>query len=82
MTITLAIKEIMKNRGITQNELKEKLGYKTQSAVAERLKQKSIGVDKACEMLDAIGYEMVIQPKNTRGKRAIGAYVITKEDEH
>jgi len=81
MIITTAIKDIMKKRGVTQNELKEKLGYRTQSAIAERLKQKSIGVDKAFEMLDAMGYEIIIQPKSTRGKRATGSYVITKEDE-
>lgn len=81
MIITTAIKDIMKKRGVTQNELKEKLGYRTQSAISERLKQKSIGVDKAFEMLDAMGYEIIIQPKSTRGKRAMGSYVITKEDE-
>lgn len=80
MTIGKAIRDVMKKRGVTQIEMRDKLGYKAQSAVAKMLRS-DMQVSNAIRMLDIVGYEIIIQPKNTRGKRATGSYVITKEDE-
>lgn len=60
--------------------MRDKLGYKAQSAVAKMLRS-DMQVSNAIRMLDIVGYEIIIQPKSTRGKRATGSYVITKEDE-
>lgn len=80
MTIGKAIRDVMKKRGVTQIEMRDKLGYKAQSAVAKMLRS-DMQVSNAIRMLDIVGYEIIIQPKSTRGKRAMGSYVITKEDE-
>lgn len=88
MNICKIIASVMVDTKTTQKSLLLKINalagkqvIKSQSVVSERLKNKNIGVDKAFEMLDAMGYEIIIQPKSTRGKRATGSYVITKEDE-
>lgn len=80
MTIGKAIRDVMKKRGVTQIEMRDKLGYKAQSAVAKMLRS-DMQASNAIRMLDIVGYEIIIQPKSTRGKRATGSYVITKEDE-
>lgn len=80
MTIGKVIRDVMKKRGVTQIEMRDKLGYKAQSAVAKMLRS-DMQVSNAIRMLDIVGYEIIIQPKSTRGKRATGSYVITKEDE-
>ena len=87
MNICKIIASVMADTKTTQKSLLLKINalagkqvIKSQSVVSERL-NKNIGVDKAFEMLDAMGYEIIIQPKSTRGKRATGSYVITKEDE-
>lgn len=88
MRINEAIKEIMKSKGITQEKLKDevntragKVVIKSQSVLAERFKRSSaMQIDKAFELLDALDYEIVIQPKSTRGKRASGAYVVNMGD--
>lgn len=82
MTINKVIKTIMKRQGVTQGRIVELINtrggqVKSQSVISERLKAgETMQMDKALEMLDALGYEIIVQPKSTRGKRAIGAYVI------
>ena len=84
MKINEAIKKIMIERHITQQQMKDKINQnkgeiavKSQSIIAERLKRgETMQIDKVLEMLEALDYEIVIQPKSTRGKRANGAYVI------
>lgn len=62
------IQEIRENSSpkVTFDVLKDKLGYKTVSGVSERLKGKSMKVDTFVKFLDALGYELVVQPKTAR----------------
>lgn len=54
----------MKESGITQKELAERLGYKNQSSVSERLRNAdSMRIDVFERFLDALGYEMEIRKK-------------------
>ena len=55
------IKEAMKTCGWNQETLAEKLGYKTQSCVSNRLAGKSMRVDTFVKMLSAMGYEVVVK---------------------
>jgi hypothetical protein len=87
MKITEAIRAIMKDTKTTQKKLVETINsnsgqitVKSQSVIAERLRKDNIGVDKLYEMLEAMDYEIVLQPKSTRGKRPIGAYVIDNKE--
>lgn len=87
MKINEAIRAIMNEKGITQqkmmNLVNKKAGgtvIKSQSIIAERLKRgETMQINKALELLNELDYEIVIQPKSTRGKRANGAYVIDME---
>ena len=49
----------------TYDVLREAMGYKTISGVSERLKGKSMKVDTFVSFLEALGYELVVQPKTT-----------------
>ncbi|MGN0620543.1 MAG: hypothetical protein ACI4I9_01645 [Porcipelethomonas sp.] len=82
MKIGEAIKRVMKDTRTTQVRLIQLINMqagetriKTQSIVSERLKCKNLSVDTVIEMLDAMDYELVIQPKQ-RGKRKEGQYPI------
>lgn len=63
MKIGEAIKIAMKSKKITQTTLAEMVGVKSQSVIAERLKMDNISINVVLDMLDAVGYEMVIVPK-------------------
>ena len=54
------------NPKVTLEILRDRLGYKALSGVSERLRGKSIKVDTYVKFLDALGYELVVQPKTTR----------------
>lgn len=66
------IKDIMKKSTpkVTLDVLRARLGYKTISGVNDRLTRgKSIKVDTYSQFLDALGYELIVQPKTTREAR-------------
>lgn len=71
------IQDIMENSTpkVTLDVLRDKLGYKTVSGVSERLRGKSIKVETYIKFLDALGYELVVQPKTTRDARE-GSYKV------
>lgn len=88
MKLKNAIRAIMKDTKTTQKKLMEtvnknngKIVIKSQSVIAERLKSDNLSIDKLIEMMSAMDYEIVLQPKSTRGKRANGAYVINNREE-
>jgi hypothetical protein len=60
---------------VTLDVLRDKLGYKTISGVSERLKGKSIKVDTFVNFLDALGYEVIVQPKTAREAKE-GSYKV------
>ena len=65
---------------VTLEVLRDRLGYKTVSGVSERLRGKSIKVDTFVRFLDALGYELIVQPKTTRGARE-GCYKVGGDEE-
>lgn len=71
------IQDIMENSTpkVTLDVLRSKLGYKTISGVSERLRGKSMQVDTYVNFLDALGYEVIVQPKTTRDPRE-GCYKV------
>ncbi|MBC5582542.1 helix-turn-helix domain-containing protein [Anaerofilum sp. BX8] len=78
MNICEAVKLAMKNQKTTQGQMAERIGVKGQSVIAQRLRMDNISVNTVLEMLDAIGYEMVIQEKRP-GRRSEGQFVVTLE---
>lgn len=71
------IRNIMENSTpkVTLDVLRDRMGYKAVSGVSERLRGKSMKVDTYAKFLDALGYEVVIQPKTAREARE-GCYKV------
>ena len=76
MKIKDCVKGMLKWKHITQMELTERLGLKRQSALANALARGNMTIETLVKYCDACGYEVVIQPKNVRGKRPDGQFVI------
>ena len=75
------IKDIMRQSTpkVTLDVLRDRLGYKTVSGVSDRLSRgKSMKVDTYIQFLDALGYELVVQPKTAREARD-GSYKVGEE---
>ena len=79
MKISEAIKFALKNQKTTQQQLADRIGAKSQSVIAQRLRTDNLSINTVIEMLDAIGYEMIIQEKK-RGRRPEGQIVIERSD--
>lgn len=80
MRETDIIRDIMENSNpkVTFDVLRDRMGYKTISSVSERLRGKSIKVDTFVKFLDALGYEVIVQPKTARDARE-GSYKVGDE---
>ena len=78
----ILIKNIMKESTpkVTLDVLRERLGYKTISGVSDRLSRgKSMKVDNYVQFLDALGYELIVQPKTARDPKE-GSYKVGVEE--
>ena len=75
------IQDIMENSApkVTLDVLRDKLNYRTVSGVSERLRGKSMKVDTYVKFLDALGYELVVQPKTARDARE-GCYKVGESE--
>lgn len=69
MKIGEAIKQALKNQKTTQQQLADRIGAKSQSVIAQRLRMNNLSIEIILEMLDAIGYEIVIQEKKPGRRR-------------
>lgn len=58
------IKEAMKTCGWSQETLALTCGYKTPSAIGNRLQGSSMRVDTFAKLLSAMGYKIVIKSKS------------------
>lgn len=74
MTTSEAIKTALSDKKVTQSKLAEMMGYASQAAIGNRLNS-NISCELLIQMLDKLGYEVVVQPK-TQGKRKDGAIVL------
>ena len=75
------IRDIMENSTpkVTLDVLRDRLGYTAVSGVSERLRGKSIKVDTYVAFLDALGYELIVQPKTARDARE-GCYKVGESE--
>ena len=80
MKVGQAIKQAMKATHTTQIQMKDRIGVKSQTVVSMRLSSDGVSISNVLEMLDAIGYELVIQPKRP-GRRPEGQFVIDNKEE-
>ena len=70
------VKKLMDIKGMSGATLADKLGYKTASAVTNRLQSKTMTVEKLIELLDAMDCELII--KNKVGDKE--SFVVTNEN--
>lgn len=61
MNHTEAIKAVMRETGTKQSHLVKQLGVKSQSVISERINHDNISVKAMLEILDAMGYELVVR---------------------
>lgn len=70
------VKDIMEKQHLKNAQLGARIGVKN-DAIFARLTQKNISVDILNQMLAAMDYEIVVQPKSL-GRRPEGCYVIDR----
>jgi len=63
MKVNEAIKSLMKERKFRQATMAELLGMKRVTDVSVRLISENMQTDKIIEMLEPMGYELIIQKK-------------------
>lgn len=70
------VKTLMKAKGVSGAVLADKLGYKTPSAVTNRLQSKTMTVEVLVNLLEAMDCELIIKNK-VGGKET---FVVANED--
>jgi len=71
------VREAMKTVGWSQETLREKLGYTSQSSVSSRLNGTSMRVDTLVKFLAAMGYEVVVRSTSSNTNK--NQWVITHD---
>ncbi len=69
MYINEAIRQIMKKKGISLTTMANSLGKKRGNDVSARLAYKNMSMSSAIEMLNVLGYELIIQEKKPGARR-------------
>ncbi len=80
MKINEAIRQIMKNKKVTLSSMATAIGKSRGNDVSARLNNGNLTFDKAVEMLDVLGYEVVLQEKKPGARRADQLVIDQKED--
>lgn len=78
MNHTEVIKAVMADTGATQSDLAKQIGAKSQSVISERINHKNISIKALLELLDAVGYEVVV--RESYGEYKPGEYPIRLVD--
>lgn len=79
MVINEVIAQIMRDKKVTQISMAKSIGKEKATDVSARLASKNMTFNKAIEMLEVMGYEVVVQPIQ-KGKRPNGQYIIVGSD--
>lgn len=80
MQINRAIRTVMKQKNITLLSMAKSLGKSRGNDISARLNNSNMSFDKAVEMLNVLGYEIVIQERKAGSRRA-DQIVIDQETE-
>ena len=70
MQINKAIRQAMREENTSLSAMAKRLGLERGNDVSARLARANMTFDQAVRMLDAIGYEVVIQKVRQGGRRA------------
>ena len=80
MQINKAIRQIMTDKGVTLLTMAKAIGKSRGNDVSARLVNSNMSFDKAVEMLNVLGYEIVIQERKP-GTRRADQIVIDQQEE-
>lgn len=81
MKINKAIRDLMKEKKMSLSAMAEALNKGKGNDISARLNHGNMSFDKAIEMLNVLGYEVVIQEKKQGGRRADQVVIDQKEEE-
>lgn len=79
MHINKAISQLMRDNGVTQSAMAASIGKRRANDVSARLATSNMTINRAIEMLEVMGYEMVIQ-RRIPGARRKDQIVIERSD--
>ena len=80
MLINKAIRFVMREKNVTLLTMAKMLGKTRGNDISSRLVNKNMSFDKAVEMLDVLGYEIVIQERKPGARRADQIVIDQKPD--
>jgi len=80
MKINEAIRSIMKSKKVTLTVMAKALGKARGNDISARLAHSNMSFDKAVEMLDVLGYEIVVQERKPGSRRADQIVIDQKDD--
>lgn len=80
MLVNKAIRKIMKNEGVTLQSMAFSIGKERGNDVSARLNYSNMKMNTVIEMLNVMGYEVVIQ-KRKPGTRPAGQILIDQKEE-
>lgn len=81
MKINKAIRQLMRERKMSLSSMADALGKKRGNEISARMVNDNMSFDKAVEMLNVLGYEIVIQEKKQGARRADQIVVDQKSTE-
>ena len=70
MQINKAIRQVMRNKGVSLLSMAKAIGKERNSDVGARLHKPNMTFNTAVEMLDVLGYEIIIQERRPGARRA------------
>lgn len=80
MQINKAIRQVMKDKGVTLLSMAKAIGKERGNDVSSRLNSSNMTFKNAVEMLDVMGYEIVIQERKPGARRADQIIIDQRED--
>lgn len=80
MQINKAIRQVMRDKGVTLFSMAKAVGKQRANDISSRLLNPNMSFDKAVEMLDVLGYEVVIQERKPGARRADQIVIDQKEE--
>lgn len=79
MQINKAIRQVMRDKGVSLLSMAKAAGKTRSSDINARLYNPNMSFNKAVEMLDVLGYEIVIQERKPGARRANQIVIDQKE---
>ena len=80
MQINKAIRQVMRDKGVSLLSMAKSIGKERTSDVNARLYYSNMTFNTAVEMLDVLGYEIIIQERRPGARRADQIVIDQKEE--